>query len=81
MKAAWKSFAASCIAWSIVPDAQHLAEAVDRPVVHDDPAVGIGLADLLELAAAHLVRLDAGLHARALTVRLPAAGRTAGSPR
>ena len=42
--------------------AQHLAERVDGPVMLDDPAVRILLAHLLELAAAHLVRLDPSAH-------------------
>jgi hypothetical protein len=42
--------------------AQHLAKRVDGPVMIHDPAVRILLPDLLELAAAHLVRLDPGAH-------------------
>jgi hypothetical protein len=43
-------------------DAEHLAERVDGPVMIHDPAVRILLANLLKLATAHLVRLQAGAH-------------------
>jgi hypothetical protein len=42
--------------------AEHLAERVDGPVVIHDPAVRILLPNLLELAPAHLVRLDPSAH-------------------
>jgi hypothetical protein len=41
---------------------QHLAERVDGPVMIHDPAVRILLPHLLELATAHLVRLDPAAH-------------------
>ena len=71
MKAAWKSLRGVVHLRRDRARAQHLAERVDRPVMHHDPAVGILLAHLLELAAADLVRLDprgSSAHLRPLAV-------------
>jgi hypothetical protein len=54
---------------------QHLAERVDGPVVHDDVAVGIGLANLLELAAADLVRFHVGATRGRARAHRPPRGR------
>jgi hypothetical protein len=41
---------------------EHALKRVDLPVVNDDPPIRINLANLLELATAGVVRLDAGAH-------------------